>query len=92
MREIFLESYLDDVQKAYNDGVKNVSEEYKKKKVEAEKVYDEFWNMLNKEQQDKYRQVEIALGEVHDFEDEDVYVFALKKGMAIGFEIGKSFK
>lgn len=92
MREVFLESYAEDVQKAYTEGLKNGSEEYMKKKAEADKIYDEFWAMLNKEQREKYRDMEIALGVAHDIEDEDVYVFALKKGIAIGFEIGKIYK
>lgn len=92
MRDIFLESYVEDVQKAYTEGLKNGSEEYKKKKAEADKIYDEFWDMLSKEQREKYRDMEIALGVAHDIEDEDVYVFALKKGIAMGIEIAKKFK
>ena len=92
MRDIFLESYVEDVQKAYTEGLKNGSEEYKKKKAEADKIYDEFWDMLSKEQREKYRDMEIALGVAHDIEDEDVYVFTLKKGIAMGIEIAKKFK
>ncbi len=50
MREVFLESYVKDEQRAYEEGLKNVSEEYKRKKAEADKIYDEFWAMLSKEQ------------------------------------------
>ena len=92
MREIFLESYISDAQKAYEEGLKNGSEEYKKKKAVADKISDEFWAMLNKEQQDKYREVEIAISAAHDIEDEDVYVYTLKKGIAMGIEIAKKFK
>ena len=92
MREVFLESYVEDVQKAYTEGLKNGSEEYKNKKAEAEKIHDEFWDMLSKEQQDKYRELEFAMGAEHDIEDEDVYIFTLKKGIAMGIEIAKKFK
>ena len=92
MREIFLESFNDDTQKVFERTTKDNNEEYKKKSEEAYKLSEEFWAMLTKEQQDKYREFEIAKGEEQVIEEEDLYVYALKKGMAIGFEIGKSFK
>ena len=92
MREIFLESFNDDIQKVFVGTTKDNNEEYKKKSEEAYKLSEEFWAMLTNEQQDKYREFEIAKGEEQVIEEEDLYVYALKKGMAIGFEIGKSFK
>lgn len=92
MREIFLESFLDDTQKVFEERLKSNDEYYNKTKDKAYKLSEEFWNILTKEQQDKYREFEIAKGAEQVILDEDLYAYAIKKGMAIGFEIGRSFK
>lgn len=86
MREIFLETYLEDAQKVYNKVAEKLDNE------ENMKIHDEFWNSLNREQQDKFRKFEMVLASEHVATQEEIYIYALKKGIAMGFLTGLEFK
>ena len=92
MRELFLESFCDDADKVYKERLKSCDKEFNEYREKASKIFDEFWETLTKEQQGKYREFELEHGAEQVIINEDLYAYALKKGMAIGFEIGKSFK
>ena len=47
---------------------------------------------LNDEQKNKYREFEFVLNEETVENEEEIYLFALKKGLLMGLEVAKSFK
>lgn len=92
MREIFLESFYNDERNIFEETQKNNDQQYNEKKEETHKLLQELWAMLTKEQQEKYMEFEFAQGVEKAIIDENLYIYALKKGMAIGFEIARCFK
>lgn len=92
MRELFLENFCEDADKVYKERLKSRDKEFSKCRDNASKIFDEFWATLTKEQQKKYREFEFEYGTEQVIINEDLYAYALKKGMAIGFDIGRSFK
>ena len=92
MREIFLERFFEDLQKVIDEREEKNDEEYNTKRKEQDKVFEEFFSSLTKEQRKKYKEYELLYEEERLILEEDLYIFALKKGMAMGIEVGKSFK
>ena len=92
MREIFLERFFEDLQKVIDEREEKNDEEYNIKRKEQDKVLEEFLSSLTKEQRKKYKEYETLFEEERLILEEDLYIYALKKGMAMGIEVGKSFK
>lgn len=92
MREIFLERFFEDLQKVIDERVEENDEEYNIKRKEQDKCFESFFNSLTKEQRKKYREYEMLFEEERLILEEDLYIYALKKGIAMGIDVGKSFK
>jgi len=80
MKDLFLETFMEDLQKIYN----SASDLHKNEKRNL-KIHDKFWNSLSAEQKDKFRDFEQVLREEDYIMQEEIYVYALKKGIALGF-------
>ena len=91
MKDIFLETFDEDMQKICNEKNKKCENSYNKTREQNLRIHDEFWNSLDDEQKNKYRDFENILYSENLETEEEIYIFALKKGIAIGFEVGKSF-
>lgn len=88
MRELFLQGFTDDLETIEKRVRKGNLFDNKK----ALEIHDIFWDSLDVEQKDKYRNFEMVLGEERLIIEENIYLFALKKGIAMGYEIAKQFK
>ena len=91
MREFFVEMFNNDLQNIYQDGEAHRNIATKKRK-EQNKEHDEFWSSLNDDQKNKFRTFELVLAEENIQFQEDIYIFALKKGIAIDVTVGSTIK
>lgn len=91
MKELFLQTFVEDMQKIC-DGKLAKNVKYETKNQKRLKIHDEFWESLNDEQKNKYREFEFVLNEETVENEEEIYLFALKKGLLMGLEVAKSFK
>lgn len=92
MREIFLERFFDDLQKIIDERIEEKDEEYNIKRKEQDEAFEAFLRSLTEEQRAKYKEYELLYEEERLILEEDLYIYALKKGMAMGIDVGKSFK
>ena len=90
MRDLFLQCFDQDLENIGKSIAKKDKDGFSEEKFL--KVHDDFWNSLNNEQKEKYRELEMALGEERLLVEESIYLYALKKGFAMGYEIAKEFK
>lgn len=90
MKNLFLQSFDQDLEEIG----KLIAVERNKiiDNKKALEIHDIFWDSLDLEQKDKYRNFEMVLGEERLIIEENIYLFALKKGIAMGYEIAKQFK
>ena len=90
MKNLFLQCFDQDLEKVE----KLISAERYKTfdEKKALKIHDDLWNSLNDNQKEKYRELEMVLGEERLISEEKIYLYALKKGFAMGYEISKEFK
>lgn len=89
MKDLFLQGFNEDLEKL--EKIIKTERDKRVNNVESMRIHDEFWNSLNKEQKEKFRAFEIVLGEEALISQENTYLFALKKGFAMGYEISKEF-
>ena len=90
MKDLFLQGFDRDLEKISeiikNDACKKVND------IEAMRIHDDFWDSLNDKQKDKYREFEMVLGQERLTSEENIYLFALKKGFVMGYELARELK
>ena len=85
MKNLFLQSFLEDLEfiSKQNNNKLNIQQKLK--------AHDDFWNSLSTESKEKFLKFQKLLDE-DDFQiQNELYVYALKKGFFIGYETAKSF-
>lgn len=90
MKELFLQSFNDDLEKIGELVADERKQKFDEKK--AMKIHDDFWKSLDEKQKEKYRAFEIVLGEETLITEENIYLFALKKGFVMGYELARELK
>ena len=90
MKNLFLQCFDQDLEIIGKKYIGENSVLYKER--ETLKAHDNFWDTLSDKQKEKYREFEMLLGEERLISEENIYLYALKKGFAMGYEVGKEFK
>ena len=91
MKDIYLQTFQDDVEKIYKTLLTNDKKTLNNHINNKTDLFDRFWNSLNKNQKTLYESFDKELSNEQLLMEESIYVFALKKGMAIGYDVAKSF-
>lgn len=90
MKKLFLQNFDKDLELIGRIIEKEKKQSFNERR--AMQIHDDFWNSLNEEQKEKYQKFEMVLGEEDLITEESIYLFAIKKGFAMGYEVAKDIE